>query len=93
MRVVLQHMPRDLLLTITATRSTTATGRRRPGVRGLIAQGMQPSVVGAYEIHPVTGEVRTAELAHDGLTWGGCWWPATPPGRPARQRQLWYAGI
>lgn len=97
-RVVLQHMPLgDLLLTITRDTVDHRNGQAiDPAYEGLIAQGMQPSVVGAYEIHPVTGEVRTAELAHDeGRAWGGLLLASdtTRPAARSRQRQLWYAGM
>lgn len=85
LRVVLQHMPlSDLLITQTA-----------PGYEGLIALGVQPSVIGRYEIDLVTGEVLAADLAVDeARAWGGVL-PAvddTSAAARSRHRQLWYAG-
>jgi all-trans-8'-apo-beta-carotenal 15,15'-oxygenase len=96
-RVVLQHIPlADLMLTVDRESLDHRNGELiDPNYEGLIALGLQPSVVGRYEIDPVTGE-WSGDVAVDAeRSWGGmlCTTDITRPGARARQRQLWYAGV
>lgn len=97
LRVVLQQIPlADLMLTMTRDTLDHRHGNAiDPNYEGLIALGLQPSVVGRYVIDPATGEVLEADLAVDEeRVWGGVL-PTTDTYRSGardRQRQLWYAG-
>mgnify|MGYP001559198418 CR=1 FL=1 len=97
-RGILQQIPlSDLMMTMTRDSVAHRSGRSiDPNYEGLIAQAVQPSVVGRYLIDPVTGEVVEADLAVDPeRLWGGILF-ASDTHRPAarrRQRQLWYAGM
>lgn len=97
LRVVLQHAPlADLVLTITRDSVDHRHGEAiDPNYEGLIALGLQPSVVGRYLIDPVTGAVDAADVAVDAdRVWGGVL-ATSDIYRPAardHQRQLWYAG-
>ena len=98
LRVVLQHVPLgDLLVSFTAEGIEHRGGTRvDPGYEGLVALGVQPSIVGRYLIDPASGEVLEAETARDeSLVWGGvlATGDTARPGARAHQRQLWYAGI
>jgi carotenoid cleavage dioxygenase-like enzyme len=96
--VYLQHIPLSDL-TLRTTRSSVRHDNGAlvdPNYAGLVAVPVQPSVVGRYRIDPVSGAVRSSELAHDDAqAWGGLLathdvWSSEARGR---QRSLWYAGM
>ncbi len=97
-RVVVQHIPLgDLLLTFDEDTVEHRGGTVvDPAYAGMIPAGVQPSVVGCYEIDPATGVVKVADVAHDASrVWGGVL-PTTDSYRAdarARHRNLWYAGV
>lgn len=98
LRVALQHIPlSDLMIAMAADSISHTTGRSIDGqYEGLIAQAVQPSVVGRYEIDPATGQVRSSDLAVDQeRLWGGVLLTSdvTRPEARARQRQLWFASM
>jgi len=98
LRVVLQHMPlADLMVSIDRDTTDHRNGELvDPAYEGLIAMGLQPSVIGRYLIDVATGEVVESELAHDDeQVWGGvlCTTDVHHPDARSHQRQLWYAGM
>lgn len=97
-RVVAQHMPlTDLMLTIDRSSRTHATGELiDPNYEGLIAMGVQPSLIGSHLVDTATGLVVESDLAHDDEhVWGGvlCATDTTHPSARSRPRQLWYSGV
>jgi all-trans-8'-apo-beta-carotenal 15,15'-oxygenase len=95
LRVVLQHAPlTDLMISMTAATLDHRNGEPvGQDYEGLVALGLQPSVVGRYEIDLATGEVLDAETVMDEeRVWGGILPATDTSSAQARdhQRQLWY---
>jgi hypothetical protein len=66
-----------------------------PNYEGMVALGLQPSVIGRYLIEAATGRIVESELAHDDEVWGGVLCTTDTSHDAARRhlRQLWYAGV
>lgn len=95
-RVTAQHMPlADLMVSIDRDTLDHRNGVPiDPNYEGMVALGLQPTVIGRYLIDTASGRIIEAELAHDDDVWGGVLCSTdTRPGARAHHRQLWCAGV